>query len=80
MPKYKCKVKVKIWEESEIEETIEVDAPDEPTAEDDALTIVDQMQSNPDLLISFRISAMESFPSTNRASNPEGNFDIQVFR
>ena len=47
MPKYKCKVKVKIWEESEIEETIEVDAPDEVTAEDDALTIANEMKSNP---------------------------------
>ena len=46
MPKYKCKVKVKIWEESEIEETIEVDAPDEVTAEDDALTIANEMKSN----------------------------------
>ena len=47
MPKFKCKVKVKIWEESEIEETIEVDAPDEVTAEDDALTIANKMKSNP---------------------------------
>ena len=47
MPKFKCKVKVKIWEESEIEETIEVDAPDEVTAEDDALTIANEMKSNP---------------------------------
>ena len=46
MPKFKCKVKVKIWEESEIEETIEVDAPDEVTAEDDALTIANEMKSN----------------------------------
>ena len=47
MPKFKCKVKVKIWEESEIEETIEVEAPDEVTAEDDALTIANEMKSNP---------------------------------
>ena len=47
MPKYKCKVKVKIWEESEIEETIEVDAPDEVTAEDDALTIANEMKASP---------------------------------
>ena len=47
MPKFKCKVKVKIWEESEIEETIEVDAPDEVTAEDDALTIANEMKASP---------------------------------
>ena len=47
MPKFKCKVKVIIWEESEIEETIEVDAPDEVTAEDDALTIANEMKANP---------------------------------
>ena len=39
MPKYECKVKILITETSEIIEKIEVDAPDEVTAEDDALTI-----------------------------------------
>ena len=61
MPIYKCKINVKIWEESEIEETVEVDALDEPTAEDDALTIVDQMQSNPDPWLDVPIMLSHSF-------------------
>jgi len=47
MPKYECKIKVLITETSEIIEKIEVDAPDEVTAEDDALTIANEMKNNP---------------------------------
>ena len=47
MPKYECKVKILITETSEIIEKIEVDAPDEVTAEDDALTIANEMKNNP---------------------------------
>ena len=47
MPKYECKIKVLITETSEIIEKIEVEAPDEITAEDDALTIANEMKANP---------------------------------
>ena len=47
MPKYECKIKVLITETSEIIEKIEVDAPDEVTAEDDAITIANEMKNNP---------------------------------
>lgn len=45
MPKYECTVKIIITETSEIEEKIEVNAPDESTAEDDALTILNEMKN-----------------------------------
>ena len=47
MAKFMCKVKVLITETSEIIENIEVEAPDEVTAEDDAITIVNEMKNNP---------------------------------
>ena len=47
MPKYECKVKILITETSEIIEKIEVNAPDEVTAEDDAITIANEMKNTP---------------------------------
>ena len=38
MPKYNCTVKAYITETYEVEEVLEIDAPDEVQAEDDALT------------------------------------------
>ena len=47
MPKNECKVKILITETSEIIEKIEVNAPDEVTAEDDAITIANEMKNTP---------------------------------
>ena len=57
-----CKFKViRSWEESEIEETIEVDAPDEVTAEDDALTIANEMKASPQVWLDMPRSTSVDF-------------------
>tara|TARA_Y100000768_G_C23880051_1_gene634771 strand:- start:67 stop:285 length:219 start_codon:yes stop_codon:yes gene_type:complete len=62
MPKYECKVKILITETSEIIEKIEVDAPDEVTADDDALTIANEMKANPQAWLDTpRMTTMENF-------------------
>ena len=62
MPKYECKVKILITETSEIIETIEVDAPDEVIADDDAITIANEMKANPqEWFDTPRMTTMEDF-------------------
>ena len=62
MPKYECKVKILITETSEIIEKIEVDASDEVTAEDDAITIANEMKLDPQAWLDIpRMTTWEDF-------------------